>query len=561
MTHFRPISLCNVLYKLCSKVLANRLRLILDEIISVEQSAFVPGRLITDNVLVAYECIHYLKRKKGNGACAVKLDMAKAYDRVEWQYLRAIMHKLGFSEQWIELIMRCVETVSFSVRVNGFLSEQFQPTRGIRQGDPISPYLFLLCAEGFSSLLKYTGPQFVARGVRVSIHAPWISHLMFADDCLLFTQANERGAIRLMEILDTYQRGSGQLVNVNKSAVFFSSNCLDNDKEDVKRITGVATEALGEKYLGLPTAVGRSTKDVFEHIPSKTRGLMGGWCEKKLSSAAREVLIKSKAQAIPTYSMSCFVLSPDTCKKMTSSIANYWWSSNIDRRTIHWKKWTDLTRPKSEGGMGFRELRLFNKAMLGKQGWRLMTKPDSLCAQVLKGKYFLQSDFLSANKKKNSSHTWRAILAGRDALKLGLIRRIGNGANTNIWEDKWIPGGVGMKPLCPKETATATRVEELIDHDCKCWDLAALESNLIASDVAAVARIPLGVSNEDTWAWSAERHGVYSVKSAYWLLSDREQQKRDCVLARASSSDDSNKMVWKRLWKLLKITMHTCGRF
>lgn len=119
---------------------------------------------------------------------------------------------------------------------------------------------------------------------------------MFADDCLLFTQANERGATRLMEILEKYQRGSGQLVNVNKSAGFFGANCSDSDKEDVKRITGVANEGLGEKYLGLPTAVGRSTKGVFEHMPSKTRSLMGGWCEKKLSSAAREVLIKSKVQ-------------------------------------------------------------------------------------------------------------------------------------------------------------------------------------------------------------------------------------------------------------------------
>ena len=190
LTHFRPISLCNVLYKICSKVIANRLRLILDEIISEEQSAFVPGRLITDNVLVAYECIHYLKRKKGkDGACAVKLDMAKAYDGVEWAYLRSILLKLGFHESFVQLIMHCVQTVTFRVRVNGKLSEPFMPSRGIRQGDPLSPYLFLLCAEGLSSMLKNVGPQFLARGVRVGVHSSWISHLLFADDCLMFTQA------------------------------------------------------------------------------------------------------------------------------------------------------------------------------------------------------------------------------------------------------------------------------------------------------------------------------------------------------------------------------------
>jgi len=150
LSQYRPIALCNVLYKICSKVIANRLRLVLDDIISEEQSAFVPGRLITDNVLVAYESIHYLKKKKGKtGACAVKLDMAKANDRVEWAYLRSIVIKLGFHESLVNLIMTCVETVRFSVRVNGHLSNAFFPSRGIRQGDPLSLFFFFAMCRRF----------------------------------------------------------------------------------------------------------------------------------------------------------------------------------------------------------------------------------------------------------------------------------------------------------------------------------------------------------------------------------------------------------------------------
>jgi hypothetical protein len=138
------------------KVLANRLKKILPDIISLTQSAFIPGRLISDNILIAYELTHYLKNKKRGkiGYAAIKLDMSKAYDRVEWRFLKEVMARMGFNERWVELIMKCVTTVSYSVKVNGDLIDWFQLERGLRQGDPLFLYLFLLCAEGFSALLQ-----------------------------------------------------------------------------------------------------------------------------------------------------------------------------------------------------------------------------------------------------------------------------------------------------------------------------------------------------------------------------------------------------------------------
>lgn len=156
---FWPISLCNMVYKIISKVLANRLKRILTKVIDESQSAFMPSRSITDNVLVAFEMMHCIdQRRKGKKAfMAVKLDMSNAYDRVEWSYLEAMMRRMGFHKKCIALMMMCVSTVSYLILINREPKGKIVPLRGLRKTDCVQrvlPYLFLLCAEGLSAMLK-----------------------------------------------------------------------------------------------------------------------------------------------------------------------------------------------------------------------------------------------------------------------------------------------------------------------------------------------------------------------------------------------------------------------
>ena len=178
VTEYRPISLCNVVYKLASKTLANRLRKVLPSLISDTQSAFVHGRLITDNVLVTFETMHHISQKKKGkvGEVSLKLDMSKAYDRVEWIWLEKIMERMGFDVKWRGLMMQCITTVTYSLKINGVPSGSIIPTRGLRQGDPLSPYLFLICAEGLSALIKKSVENGVLHGVAACKRGPSIFH-------------------------------------------------------------------------------------------------------------------------------------------------------------------------------------------------------------------------------------------------------------------------------------------------------------------------------------------------------------------------------------------------
>jgi hypothetical protein len=387
---FRPISLCNVVYKVVSKCLVNRLRPLLDGIISENQSAFIPGRLITDNALLAFECIHAIQQDNSDrrNFCAYKLDLAKAYDRVDWSYLEHVLVKLGFHRVWVQWVMECVTTVRYTVRFNGVLLDAIHPTSGLRQGDPLSPYLFLFVADGLSKVLHHETANDGIEGMRVCRRAPVISHLLFADDSLLFFRANGQQAERIKVALERYCRGTGQSINYDKCSILFNAKQEDSVMDEVNTGLNIHRVTFEAKYLGLPTPEGRMKADRFKAITKRLSKRCNMWDERCLSAGGKDVLIKSVAQAIPVYVMSVFLLPGSLHEALTRIIHKFWWGETNGKRKTHWIAWDKFTKAKGEGGMAFRDLKIFNQALLARQAWRLIDRPEGQCAHVLKAKYF-----------------------------------------------------------------------------------------------------------------------------------------------------------------------------
>ena len=326
ITEYRPINLCNVIYKLISKVLANGLKKILNVVITEAQSAFVPGRLITNNVMVAFETMHSIskKRKGKEGLMTIKLDMSKAYDRVEWAYLESMMRKLGFNEKWISLIMICVTMVSYSVLINGEPRGNIIPSRGLHQGDPISPYLFVLCTKGLLAIIRQKEVVGLIKGVVVSKQAPLISHLFFADDSIIFCRATMEECKQVALVLDTYEKESGQKLSRDKTSLFFNKNTSGEIQSFVKEMFGAQIVQQHERYMGLQPMVGKGKKKAFNRIKDQVGRKITGWKGKLLSNAGREIFIKAIAQATPTYIMNCFKLPDSLCSEINSMVGGFW---------------------------------------------------------------------------------------------------------------------------------------------------------------------------------------------------------------------------------------------
>ncbi|XP_071709245.1 uncharacterized protein [Rutidosis leptorrhynchoides] len=249
-SNFRPISLIGSYYKILSKLLANRIRKIIPGLIGDEQSAFISNRYILDGVLIALESLEDLK-SRNQKSFIFKVDFKKAFDCLDWDFLSSTMSSMGFGAKWVKWILSCLNSTSISVLINGSPTDQFFPKRGVRQGDPLSPFLFIIAGEGLNQLLKIATNKKLINGVEIGKDKVVVSHLQYADDTIIFGKWNKVEVRNILKILKCFEDLSGLKINLNKSNVY--GICTTNSElASLASWFNCKEGSFPFNYLGLP---------------------------------------------------------------------------------------------------------------------------------------------------------------------------------------------------------------------------------------------------------------------------------------------------------------------
>jgi hypothetical protein len=292
-----------------------------------------------------------------------------------------------------------------------------------------------------------------------------------------------------------------------------------------------ARHVLGtSNYLGLPSMIGRKKKEVFAYIKDRIWKRINSWRGRALSRAGKEVMIKSVLQAIPSYIMSIYLLPEGTIKDIERMMNSFWWGGGTNNNGIKWLAWDRMTNTKSQGGLGFRDLHTFNLAMIAKQGWNIMTKPQSLVARIYKARYFPNTSFFESNIGHNPSYAWRSIWKARQVLMYGCRWRIGNGASINIMSQPWLrERNEAWIPSPQAQGVYNLNVSDLMIPNMKMWDRDKIESLFSLHIVNRIVETLLtNVVEEDKLIWSENRDGNYSVRSGYKVMMQVKKKMMLC---------------------------------
>jgi hypothetical protein len=380
----------------------------------------------------------------------IKIDLAKAFDRLEWHFITSALERKGLHSHFINLIQACISSPTFSVIINGQSFAHFKSSRGIRQGCPLSPSLFVLAVNELSLALQEALQADHLSGISLGPECPPIHSLMFADDLLVCGKANVQEAYTISNILHQFCLQSGQIPNWNKSAILFSKNVTLQARQDIKQIFQVPDLDANTVHLGHPLILpAKDRSAAYNFVYDKFKSKLSSYKANRLSHAARLTLIKYVFASIPVYYMSNIIFSKKFIAKLTAIIRNFWWTGVRDEPTtksLCLRAWADICTEKKIGGLGIRNLQAINQGLILSATWRLAKEPHSQIALILKAKYHHDTSIWRAKTIMPKSAFWSAILKVKPLLISACTYHMVDG-NSSVWSSPWF-----------------SRWEEIYDH-------------------------------------------------------------------------------------------------
>ncbi|KAJ9685133.1 hypothetical protein PVL29_017245 [Vitis rotundifolia] len=529
ISDYRLISLITSLYKIIAKVLAGRLRGILHETIHSTQGAFVQGRQILDAVLIANEIVDE-KKRSGEEGVVFEIDFEKAYDHVSWDFLDHVLEKKGFSPRWRKWMRGCLSSVSFAVLVNGNAKGWVKASRGLRQGDPLSPFLFTLVADVLSRMLLRAEERNALEGFRVGRNRTRVSHLQFADDTIFFSSTREEDLLTLKSILLVFGHISGLKVNLDKSNIY-GINIGQNHLHRLAKLLDCKAFGWPILYLGLPLGGNPKSGGFWDPMIERISSRLDGWQKAYLSFGGRITLIQSCLTHMPCYFLSLFKIPVSVAARIERMQRDFLWSGVGEGKRDHLVSWDVVCNPKSKGGLGFRRISLRNSALLGKWLWRYPREGSALWHQVILSIYGSHSNGWDANTVVRWSHRcpWKAIAqVYQDFFKFTRFM-VGNGERIRFWEDLWWgnqPLGVRYPRLLRVVTDKNIPISSILGSTRPfSWNfnfrrnLSDPEIEDLESLMRSLDHFHLSPSAPDMRSWSLSPTGLFTVKSFFLALS------------------------------------------
>lgn len=431
--------------------------------------------------------------------------------------------------------MNYTSSSSLTLKWNSEKLESFNPTRGLRQGDPMSPYLFVLCMEKLALLIQEKVQAKEWFPVQVSKQGPSISHLFFADDWLLFIQAKASQVRLAKQVLQASCYASGLKINEDKSRFLASKNVPHSKVAKFASISNFRHTYKIGKYLGFPLLSGRVKKVDFTYIVDKINGRLAGWKSKLLNRAGRVTLAKSVISSIPIYIMQNLWLPEGICEKIDSHVRRFIWGN----KSIHWVNWEVTSLPKNRGGLGLHSARETNISLLGKHVWSLIHNQDKLWVRMMSDKYLKGGNILSAQPVSGASHIWNSIMKFAAILKTSFITRIGEG-EVSLWYDKWLEDDriCNLIPYVDIQDVNLRVCDIYFDDQ---WHFEQLATLLPADIKMAMQNYIIDGVSEDVVFWENSNSGNYTASHGYCWLT----QSNSCLVNTPQNAS------WTWIWKLI----------